>query len=82
MYDFFPIEKNQNYIEFWAYVKSKGQETSGIPPLKNKDGFLKSDNYSKAEILNHQFQSVFTEEDLANQPDKGRIPFKLWKTSK
>ena len=71
-----------NNKRFWAYVKSKGQETSGIPPLKNKDGFLKSDNYSKAEILNHQFQSVFTEEDLANQPDKGRSPFQTMENIK
>ena len=64
-----------NNKRFWSYVKSKGQESSGIPPLKSKDGFLKSDSYNKAEILNEQFRSVFTEEDLTNIPDKGQSPF-------
>ena len=44
---------------FWSYVKSKGQESIGVAPLKNKDGFLQSDNQSKAEILNQQFSSFF-----------------------
>ena len=66
---------SKNNKRFWSYVKSKGQESSGIPPLKCKDGFLKSDSLSKAEILNDQFRSVFTDEDLTNTPDKGQSPF-------
>ena len=61
--------------KFWAYIKSKGQESQGVSPLKNTDGFLKSDTVSKAEILNTQFQSVFTEEDQSNMPDKGPSPY-------
>ena len=34
-------------------------------------GFLQSDNKSKAEILNEQFHSVFTKENLNNCPNKG-----------
>ena len=64
-----------NSKRFWSYVKSKGQESSGVPPLKSKDGYLKSDSKTKAEILNEQFESVFTKEDLTNQPDKGHSPF-------
>jgi hypothetical protein len=38
-------------------------------------GFLQSDNKSKAEILNEQFQSVFTKENLNNCPNKGNSPY-------
>jgi hypothetical protein len=60
---------------FWSFIKSRGQEASGVPPLKNKSGFLKSDTPSKAEILNDQFKSVFTDEDLTSMPNKGPSPF-------
>ena len=56
----------------WSFVKSKGQEFTGVAPLKNKDGFLQSNTQSRANILNEQFKSVFTEEDLTNIPDKGK----------
>ena len=42
--------------------------------MNYKDGFLKSDGVSKAEILNHQFKSVVTEEDTNNIPSKGKSP--------
>ena len=54
----------ENSKKFWSFIKSKGQEWTGVAPLKNKMGFLQSDNKSKAEILNEQFQSVFTKEIL------------------
>ncbi|KAL8575235.1 hypothetical protein ACOMHN_042356 [Nucella lapillus] len=64
-----------NSKKLWAYMKSKGQESQGVSPLKNTEGYLKSDNCSKAEILNNQFKSVFTEEDLSHMPDKGDSPY-------
>ena len=60
---------------FWSYIKSKRQEWIGVAPLKNKMGFLQSDNKSKAEILNEQFQSVFTTENLNNFPNKGKSSY-------
>jgi hypothetical protein len=42
----------ENSKKFWLFIKSKGQEWTGVAPLKNKMGFLQSDNKSKAEILN------------------------------
>ena len=62
---------NIRYNNFWAYVKSKGQEFTGVAPLKNQDGFLQSDTKARANILNEQFKSVFTREDLSNIPDTG-----------
>jgi hypothetical protein len=64
-----------NSKKFWSYIKSKGQEWIGVAPLKNKMGFLQSDNKSKAEILNEQFQSVFTKEIINNFPNKGKSPY-------
>ena len=64
-----------NSKRFWSFVKSRRQESIGVAPLKDKNGFLKSDSQSKAEILGDQFQSVFTEEDTTSVPDKGTSPF-------
>ena len=58
-----------------SFVKNTGQEATGVSPLKNKDGFLKSDSTSKANILNNQFVSVFTKEDTGSLPDKGPSPY-------
>jgi hypothetical protein len=64
-----------NSKSVWSYIKSKGKEWIGVAPLKNKMEFLQSDNKSKAGILNEQFQSVFTKENLNNFPIKGKRPY-------
>ena len=61
-----------NSKRFYSYVKSKKQETTGISPLLNQDGFRHSRRTSKAEILNHQFQSVYTKENLTNMQNIGQ----------
>ena len=48
-----------NNKPFWKYVKSQKQETFGITALKS-NGNVITDSFSKAEILNSQFKSVFT----------------------
>ena len=68
-------ECKENPKRFWSFIKSKGQETNGVPPLKNKEGFLKSDSQNKANILNEQFQSVYTQEDTSSIPNKGPSPY-------
>ena len=60
---------------FWSYVKSKGQKSIGVAPLKNKDGFLQSDNQSKVEILYQQFSSVFTRDDDSSTRLKVNSPY-------
>ena len=72
MEDIISEDLSSNPKRFWAYVKSKGQESAGVSPLQDKDGFLKSDSVSKVEILNHQFKSVFIKEDTTNIPNKGK----------
>ena len=51
---------------FWSYIKHQKQDSNGVSPLKGPDGLLHSDTSSKAEILNNQFHSVYTKEDLSN----------------
>ena len=65
--------KNNNKL-FWRYVNSQRMSNSSIPDLKRDDGTLTSDDAEKAEILNKQFTSVFTEEDLTNIPVDEPLP--------
>ena len=57
-----------------TYIKSRKQESTCIattPPLKNKDGFIHSDDSSNVEILNDHFVSAYTRADRTNLPSKG-----------
>lgn len=45
-----------------------------MSPLKGPDGLLYSETLSKVEILNNQFHSVYTTEDLSDMPSKGDSP--------
>jgi hypothetical protein len=48
-------------------------DQSGVSPLK-ENGMLHSNTKDKAEILNRQFESVFSTEDKHNIPSKGVSP--------
>ena len=45
---------------FWQYIKHCKQDKQGIAPLKH-EGLLTNDPKAKANILNKQFQSVFSQ---------------------
>ena len=47
---------------FWSYIKSLRKDSTGIAPLKD-NGRLFNSSKDKADILNRQYQSVFTQED-------------------
>ncbi len=57
-----------NSKPFWKYIKAKKQDSIGVAPLKS-DGKLHSSSEKKAEIMNAQFQSVFTREDTSALPE-------------
>ena len=42
--------------------KRSEQDTEGVSPLINKEGFLQSDSSKKVDILNDKFQSEYTRE--------------------
>ena len=57
---------------FWSHVRSKLKSTSGVSPLlENPDdkSSLKHDDHEKANILQKQFCSVFTDEPQGELPD-------------
>ena len=60
--------KNNNKV-FWRYVNSQRASKSSIPDLERPDGTKASTDEEKAEILNQQFTSVFTKEDMDNIPE-------------
>ena len=60
------LEEN-NTKPFWKYIKSQKQDTIGVTALKDQ-GKLHTDNKVKAELLNKQFKSVFTQEDTTSVP--------------
>ena len=42
----------------YSYIKNQRKDQSGIQQLQDKDGFIRSDSLTKANILNQHFQSV------------------------
>ena len=60
--------------KFWQFINSQKKDSGGIPTLETEGG-LATDSRAKAEALNKQYQSVFTQKDLSNSPDKGTSPY-------
>ena len=54
--------ENNSQKPFWRYIKSRRTESTGVAPLKEA-GQIHSDPKRKAQILAHQFRSVFTQDD-------------------
>ena len=58
-----------NQKRFWNYIKTLRRDTTGIQPLKSRHtGKLVASPEEKANILNEQYKSVFTEEDTSFIP--------------
>eukprot|EP00794_Sanderia_malayensis_P005534 gene5533-6219_t len=57
--------------KFWRFIKSKRNEDMGVSPLINSNGKLVTDSKGKADVLNKQYQSVFTQEKVDKLPDVG-----------
>ena len=60
--------------QFWKYIKAMKEDISSIPSLK-VDGWTVISAKEKASVLNDQFQSVFTVEDLTTIPEIGTGKF-------
>ena len=65
--DEFGNNQGSNQKKFWSYIKSLRKDNTGIAPLR-ENGKLFSSPKDKANILNKQYQSVFTKEDRNNIP--------------
>ena len=51
--------KTKIYI-YLLILKNRKRDSSGVPPLTNNQGETITDTKGKAEVLNEQYQSVFT----------------------
>jgi len=51
----------------WTYIKNRKKDHFGVAPL-NDGGTTYTEAKQKAQILNKQFESVFTNEDVTNVP--------------
>ena len=67
------ISEDTTNKKLYSFIKSKRTDASGIPRLLDNN-ILKSKPREKAEILNRQFSSVFTQENLSSIPDLGVSP--------
>ena len=54
--------------KFYNFLKNRKRDSSRVPPLTNKQGETITDTKGKAEVLNKQYQSVFTEENNQSIP--------------
>jgi hypothetical protein len=63
-------EATPNYKTFFNFIKSTKCERTNVAPLK-RERFLHHDTTTKANILNQQFASICTEEDMDNLPELG-----------
>jgi len=59
---------------FWEYIKNLWKDCVGVSPLK-LNGKVLVDGAEKADALNSQFYSLFTNEDLTNLPPADSEPF-------
>ena len=64
----------QNPKRFYSYIKSKRQQSEGVSSLIDKNGFLRRESTKRADVLNDQFVSVYTREDIESIPQKGPCP--------
>ena len=65
-----------NPKRFWSHISSKRCDNNGVAPLRGPRGATYTGSRDKANILNHQFCSVFNrDEDPSTLPDLGPSPF-------
>ena len=69
-------ENNSHNKKLWNFIKHKKKDSVDIAPLK-ENGVLKDSPKEKAEILNAQFNSVFTKDSPTDFSDHSR-----WRNNK
>jgi len=67
-------EDDSNNKRLWRYLKGTRKDSCGVNTLA-ADGKIGTDPCTKAEMLNHQFSSVFTRENQTNIPIMNPSPY-------
>ena len=52
----------------WSYIRALHREETGIHTHRTSSGLPATSDCAKANVLNEQFQSVFSDEDMQNLP--------------
>ena len=63
----FENDSNNTFKKFWKYIKSLRKDHVGVSTLSS-GGQQVTDSFDKAKLLNNQFHSVFTNENLTDIP--------------
>ena len=74
MCEIFDPDSNRGYKNLWSYVKCKRRDQVTIPPLVVNNSTI-SESQEKANVINQQFSSVFTDENVSTLPDLGFSPY-------
>jgi len=72
--NFTDANKSGNSKKFWSFIKSKRKDQCEVPLLVY-NGVTHTDNLTKADILNKQFASVFTNKDTLYIPKLQGVPY-------
>ena len=72
----FDNQNDTHHKNFWRYIKKLCKDSTGVTLLTVNNKVLHSPK-DKAEILNNQFYSVFTKEDLTNIPECTGRPYPI-----
>ena len=67
-------EDDSNNKRLWRYLKWTRKDSCGVSTLA-ADGKIGTDPCTKAEMLNHQFSSVYTRENQTNVPIMNPSPY-------
>ncbi|MCG8077241.1 MAG: hypothetical protein JAY75_13485, partial [Candidatus Thiodiazotropha taylori] len=59
---------------FWTFIKSLRKDSCGVAPLK-ENGKMHADPQDKSNILNRQYESVYTREDTSTIPKPSGQPY-------
>ena len=74
IFDALDPEKQTKQKKIWTYFKSLQKDNTGVNPLKD-NGRLFNSPTDKANILNRQYMSVFTQETSGDIPTTSGTPF-------
>ena len=67
------VSLNDSPKSFWSYIRALHREETGIPAIRTSSGLPATSDCAKANVLNEQFQSVFTDEDMQNLPSSKKL---------
>ena len=66
-------DRHTKQNRFWSFIKSTGNDSSGISPLRHQ-GVVHSDAASKANIIAEHLSSIYTHKHPGPLPNKGPSP--------